>query len=201
MKTSIKVSFLIFACIIIYSCNVPENNQSSYFPLKVGNKWYYYSYNLDSFYSDSIYTSCDSIVLRDDIEYFVLNSKEPWQNFQTGQRLFREEDGKIYRYIDDQEYLYLDFNHTYNDPWVLLPYLRTCEIVSELDSFKFYNHKVFDLTCLYMHEDSQLDSITNIYAKNIGLIHTFLALKDGAVIGNPNELIWAIIDGQKYVFK
>lgn len=172
--------------ILIISCNhnVLPFDSDSYYPLQLGNEWHYYALE-----SDSSIFKVDSTSVINDQTYFVISSVlEP----EIAGLLLREKDGIVYRVIEGQEYLYLDFTRNIGESWQELPYARTSHIISKTDTVYTNNGMVVD--CIKIISESSLDIIEQIYAPGIGLIHSNIELKDGIIIGGTIGLIWAVIN-------
>ena len=188
---SIFVGFLILlniSFLAILSCkhtSEPDlaSLSDSYYPLHVGNEWHYTQVE-----SDSVMRSIESTKYVNGKNYYVISQSDS----ETSDQLFREENGIIYRIIEDKEYEYLCFNCEIGEKWQELPYERYARIVSRSDTVRTNVGILTD--CIRIISESKRDEIESLYAPGIGLVSSKVKAKDSAVIGGGLSLDWAKIN-------
>jgi len=115
----------ITASILLYmltSCGVSDLNNSNnvdYFPLQIGNKWYYSSDKSQSLDKATKWEIVSAIVIND-IEYYLVEKTHPYSTKDTS--YYRYEDSKLIELFIDKsknnyylESIFADFNILEND--------------------------------------------------------------------------------------
>ena len=107
---------------MLTSCGVSELNNSNnvdYFPLQIGNKWYYSNDKSQSLDKATKWEIVSTIVI-DDIEYYLVEKTHPYSTKDTS--YYRHEDSKLIELFIDKsknnyylESIFADFNILEND--------------------------------------------------------------------------------------
>jgi hypothetical protein len=105
----LKFSFLL--CIVFYSTVYSQGvKESSYFPLRIGNQWFFSSQN------DTLSeTVADTQRIGGNL-YYSLEKFRDYSGF-----LFRVFDNRVYIFADTSEYLWYDFKADSSDSWTVPP--------------------------------------------------------------------------------
>ncbi len=159
---------------------------SSYYPLQVGNEWHY-----DKVESVSFTISVTSNKMIDGEMYYIRSSSE----FKSNDIQEREEDDIVYRRIEENEYVYLDFNRAIGDTWTGPPPGRSELYITSRSETISTNIGVFH-NCIKIVEEDELLKFEHIYVPGIGLVSLGIKSKEGSsVIGGGYGIRWAVIDG------
>lgn len=188
MDNKVRIAVYVLIFIGIQCCkqtSEPIPLSDSYYPLQKGNEWHY-----EKVESISFTVSITSKRVIGNESYYIRKSSE----FESNEILEREENGVVYRNIEENEYVYLDFNQAINDIWIGPPpgeskFYITSRAVTILTNVGFIYH------CIKIVVEDELLKSEHIYAPGVGLISTNIESKKDNIIGGKYKLQWALIDG------
>jgi len=190
MKTKVMFySFVVSLALMGILCrrhtSEPTPVSSSYYPLQVGNEWHY-----DKVEGAPFTISVTSKKMIDSKTYYIKSSSE----FESNEILEREENGIVYRRIEENEYVYLDFNRAIGDTWQgPPPGKRELYIASRSETIS--TNLGVSHNCIKIVAEDELSKFEHIYAPGIGLVSLSMEAKNGYIVGGDSRLLWALIDG------
>ncbi len=162
---------LIFAALLFFSaCDSNQttgqtNIEASYFPLQVGNQWYY---EVDSD-TVQLYTKVTGKTTKDGREYYILDYVQRQGPGSVGPEktmYLRSPDGlKIYEYKNNTEKLYRNFSEVIADTNYIKKYITSRRDYVDIPIGRF--NDIINVTDVGFERDA---GGTMDYAKGVGLI-------------------------------
>ena len=172
---------------------------SDFFPLQVGNSW---AYDIRFAWSDSTQSVTTRVIGTTMIggkEYFLVKDYfGGWPHSQPDSVLLRQEDAKIYWYLEGTEYLYYDFSAPAGGAYVwMTEHSWPVPIFDDGEVVSVRRGKSFETPCCMiftMDMPWSDDKIDESFTRAIG--RTYLCIK----VGDWWDAILreAVIGGQKY---